>query len=73
MSDVFSAPRPVQTDEQDLSLDDIVAGIAAMNLQMRDDQARIDVLRMETQALRAESRILRSETRTALARMGEPL
>jgi hypothetical protein len=73
MSDVFSVPSPPRLDEQDLSLDEIVAETGAMNAQMRKDQARIERLKLETLALRAETRALRVETRSALARMGEQL
>jgi cell division protein FtsB len=49
------------------------AEISRLNEQMRQDQADMDRLKIETDALKAETLRLKSETRAILTRLGATL
>ncbi len=52
---------------------EMFAEISRLNEQMRQDQADMDRLKIETDALKAETLRLKSETRAILTRLGATL
>jgi len=73
MSDIVSRSTPHVTEEEETTLRQLFSEIEQMNAQMQHDQERIVRLKIETDALRSETQRLKAETRSALARMGEPV